>query len=139
VLPTPYRQLLTIGLLAGLLGGCDATGDIGGSRTISDAALPFTFALPSDFTKQPVDEANSRGDVVVAAGVSKVDVVAVRRVGGAVPTVPQRNRILGHAVTSELHAVEGAPGYAIECQYTSARADKVLAACRNAVRSVRRK
>ena len=139
MLPTPYRQLLTIGLLTGLLAGCEATGDSGGSRTVSAAEVPFSFRLPSEFTEETVDDANSRGDVLVAAGVTKVDVVAVRRVSGPLPAGEQRHRVLGQDVVSELHAVEGHPGFALECQYTGDRADKVRAACRDALRTVRRK
>jgi hypothetical protein len=139
VLPTPYRQLLTIGALAALLGGCEATGDAGGNRTVSAPEVPFSFRLPSEFTEETVDDANSRGDVLVAVGVTKVDVVAVRRLAGAPPGGEQRHTVLGQDVTSEVHAVEGHPGYALECQYTSGRADDVRAACRDALRTVRRK
>jgi hypothetical protein len=140
VLPTPYRQLLTAGLLAAALGGCEATGDTGGLRTISDASLPFEFRIPTTFTEETIDRANSRGNLVVAAGLTKVDVVAVREIAAAdVPARPTRHVVLGKDVTSEVHAVDGVPGYAFECQYTSARADDVRAACRDAMRTVTRK
>lgn len=119
------------------LAGCEATGDAGGTRTFSDEAVPFEFQIPSEFTDESVDQANSRGDVVAAVGVSKVDVIAARR--GEVVPGPQRHEVLGHAVTSELHAVEGHPGWVLECQYTSDRAEKVRSACREALESVERK
>jgi hypothetical protein len=132
------KWTVTLSTICLALTGCEATGDAGGSRTVSAAGVPFTFEVPSEFTKASVDEANSRGDVLVAAGVSKVDVITLRRVSADAPEGRQPpHEILGHTVTSELHSV--APGYAIECQYTTERRDKVLAACRDAVRTVRRK
>ena len=138
MLPTPYKQLITIGLLAAVLGGCEATGDAGGTRTFSDDAVPFEFEVPSDFTDETIDDANSRGEVLAAVGLSKVDLIAVRRVspGAKPPTGPQRHEVLGHEVTSELHAVEGADEYRIECQYTEESAEKVRSACADALDSI---
>jgi hypothetical protein len=131
--------LSTICCLA--LAGCEATGDVGGTRTFSDAKVPFTFELPTDFTKVAVDRANSRGDVLAGAGITKVDVIAVRRIPPSVTPAggPQRHEVLGKEVTSEVFAVEGMGDYALECQYTAAHADDVLSACRAALRSVKRK
>jgi hypothetical protein len=144
VLPTPNKQLRTILLIAGAalaVAGCEATGDVGGTRTFSNDAVPFVFEVPSEFTDETVDRANSRGDVVAAAGLSKVDVIAVRKAPGAaqLPTGPQRHEVLGKQVTSELHPVEGQPGWVVECQYTDDRQDKVRSACRAALESVKRK
>lgn len=119
------------------LSGCGAAGDAGGTRTFSDENVPFTFEVPSEFTDETVDDANSRGDVVAAVGLSKVDVIAVRR-GQPLPG-PQRHEVLGKDVTSELQAVPGHDGFVLECQYTSERADKVRAACRDALESLQRK
>jgi hypothetical protein len=123
------------------VGGCEATGDVGGTRTFSDDAVPFVFEVPSEFTDEPVDRANSRGNVVAAVGLSKVDVIAARRApdAGQLPDGPQRHEVLGKQVTSELHPVEGQPGWLIECQYTDDRQDKVRSACRAALESVKRK
>jgi hypothetical protein len=117
------------------LAGCEATGDTGGTRTYSSAGVPVTFEVPTTFTREDVDEGNSRGDVVVAYGQSKVDVIALRRFEGALPSGPQRHAVLGKDVTSELHRV--ADGYALECQYTEDRADDVRKACEDAVASVK--
>ena len=119
------------------LSGCEATGDAGGTRTFSDEDVPFTFEVPSEFTDETVDNANSRGDVVGATGISMVDVIAARR--GSPGSGPQRHEVLGKDVTSELHAVEGFTGWLLECQYTSERAEKVRSACRDALESVERK
>jgi hypothetical protein len=123
------------------VGGCEATGDAGGTRTVSDPKVPFVFEVPSEFTDETVDRANSRGDVVAAVGLSKVDVIAVRKAPRAaqLPAGPQRHEVLGKPVTSELHPVEGQPGWLIECQYTDDRQDKVRSACRAALESVKRK
>ena len=141
MLPTPCKQLITIGLLAAVLGGCEATGDAGGTRTFSDGAVPFEFEVPSEFTDETIDDANSRGEVLAAVGLTKVDLIAVRRIGPgtAPPTGPQRHEVLGHEVTSELHAVDGLDEYRIECQYTEERADDVRSACADALDSVVRK
>jgi hypothetical protein len=122
-----------------LFAGCEATGDAGGTKTFSADGVPFRFELPSDFTPETVDDANSRGTVLAAAGLTKVDVVAVRRAGDVVQTGEggQEHEVLGHAVTSELHAVPGHDGYLIECQYTDEYADKVRSACAGALESIR--
>ncbi|MFL5847291.1 MAG: hypothetical protein ACJ762_21655 [Solirubrobacteraceae bacterium] len=119
-----------------LLSGCEATGDAGGTKTFRDDAIPFTFELPTEFAKEDVDNGNSRGDVVAAAGVTKVDVVAVRR-GTALGA--RESTILGKRVTSELRAVEGHDGWVLECQYTPDFADKVRSACAAALESVKPK
>jgi len=128
-------------LLAGALSGCEATGDVGGTRTFSDDAVPFEFDVPSDFTDETVDVANSRGDVLAAVGLSKVDLIAVRRVspGAEPPSGPQRHEVLGKEVTSEVHAVDGAAEYLIECQYTEEHAEKVRSACADARDSIVRR
>jgi hypothetical protein len=100
--------------------------------------VPFTFALPAEFTKAPIDLADSRGDVVAAAGLSKVDLIAVRRVGSRKPpTGPVTHVVQGRKVTSEVHPVDDT-GFAIECQYTQERAKDVREACAEAVDSVER-
>lgn len=120
------------------LGGCAAAGEPGGTKTFSDRGVPFTFEVPVDFTKASVDEGATRGDVVAAAGISKLDVIAVRRVGAeALPSGPVAHVVRGQRVTSELHRAPG--GYAIECQYTPARAQQVRDACRTALRTIRRR
>lgn len=138
MLPTPYRQLLTIGLAAAAISGCEATGDTGGTRTFSDEAVPFEFDIPSEFTDETVDDANSRGEVLAAVGLSKVDVIAVRRIPRttAVQSGPQPNEVLGKDVSSELRAVDGFAEYWIECQYTDERADEVRSACDDALKTI---
>ena len=118
-----------------LLAGCNAIGEADATRTVPDDDVPFTFEVPATFTVETVDEANSRGDVLVAAGLSKVDVIAVRRVARVVEG-RQHHEVLGHAVTSEVHPVAGEDSLAIECQYTGERADEVRTACREALESV---
>jgi hypothetical protein len=115
-----------------------ATGAAGGTKTFRDAAVPFTFELPSDWTKEAIDDANSRGNVLAAAGLSKVDVIAVRRIA-KFPSAAQPHEVLGKDVVSELHPVEGFTGYALECQFSDEYADDVKSACRGALDSVRRK
>lgn len=119
------------------LSACGAPGDAGDTRTFADENVPFTFEVPSEFTDETVDNANSRGDVLAAVGLSKVDVIAVRR-GQPLPG-PQRHEVLGQDVTSELRAIPGYDGYVLECQYTSERADEVRSACRDALESLQRK
>jgi len=120
------------------LAGCEATGDAGGDRTVDDASLPFTFEVSSEFTKAPIDQGDTRGDVVIGYGLSKLDVIAVRRVGQrALPGGLIRHVVQGTPVTSELRPA--LDGYAFECQYTAARAAKVQKACREAQRSLTRK
>ena len=125
------------------LAGCNAAGEPGGDKTFSDEDVPFTFSIPAEFTKADVDTGNSAGDVIAGAGITKVDVIAVRRLpSGGVAEIGsggQRHEVLGHEVTSELHPVEQASGYAIECQYTEEYREDVLDACRTALDSVRRK
>ena len=55
------------------LGGCDVAGDPTGTKTFSEDGVPFTFRIPADFTVAPVDRGDTRGDVVAAAGLTKVD------------------------------------------------------------------
>lgn len=141
MLSTPYKQLLAIGLVAAALSGCEATGDVGGTRTFSDEAVPFEFEIPSEFTDETVDDANSRGEVLAAVGLSKVDVIAVRRIPATtlVKSGPQPHEVLGKEVSSELRAVDGFAGYWIECQYTDDRADEVRSACDDALDTITRK
>jgi hypothetical protein len=123
----------------GALGGCNAAGEPGGTRTYSNAQVPFTFLVPIDFTNASIDQGDTRGDVVAGAGLTKVDVIAVRRLGGAAPPAgPVAHSVEGHAVTSEVHRVYGG-GWALECQYTSDRAKTVRDACRQAIASVKRR
>jgi hypothetical protein len=132
------RRLLPLALAALTLGGCSLAGEPTGSTVFSDADVPFSFDLPADFTEAPVDQSDTRGDVVAAAGLTKVDVVAVRRLPRSrIPAGPVRHRVMGHAVTSLVHAVPGRPGWALECQYTSERRGAILGACGQALRSVR--
>jgi hypothetical protein len=138
VLPTSYRQVAAAALLCAALGGCNAAGEPGGDKTFSDKRVPFTFAIPADFTKAPIDNGDSRGDVLAAAGISKLDLIAVRRVDGArLPSGPVTHEVQGRTVTSELHPVDGT-GYVIECQYQPAEAEKVRSACRTALATIRR-
>jgi hypothetical protein len=132
------KWTVTLSTLCLLLAGCEATGDVGGTKTFSANDVPFTFQLPSDFSEETVDVANSRGTVLAAAGLSKVDVIAVRRSGAPVDGL-QRHETLGHQVTSELHPVERFPGYTLECQYSDEYEDDVRSACRGALESVERK
>jgi hypothetical protein len=133
------RLALTLGAVAALaLAGCNASGEASGTRTFAPRRVPFSFQVPTDFTGASIDQGATRGDVVAAAGLTKVDVIAVRRVGAgtALPKGPVVHDVLGQRVTSVLHPVR--TGWAIECQYTPARAKKVLAACRDALRTLRR-
>jgi hypothetical protein len=119
--------------------GCEATGDAGGTKTFAPEGVPFTFELPSDFAlDESIDDANSRGNVIAAAGLSKTDLIAVRRID-RLPAGPQRHEVLGKDVVSELHAVEGFPGYALECQHGDEYSDDITSACRSALESVKRK
>jgi hypothetical protein len=138
VLPTSYRQLTAAALLAAALGGCNAAGEPGGDKTFSDKRVPFTFDIPAEFTKAPIDNGDSRGDVVAGAGISKLDVIAVRRTGKRpLPSGAVTHEVQGRTVISELHPVAGT-GYAIECQYQPAEATKVRDACRTALATIRR-
>ena len=131
------RRLAAALLAVAGLAGCNAAGEPGGNKRFSDDAVPFTFEIPADFTEASVDHGNTRGEVVAGAGLSKVDVIAVRRVsdvgGGG------EHEVLGTKVTSELRPVPGFSGWALECQYTPDHAEKVRDACRAAVGSVRPK
>ena len=119
-----------------LLAGCGATPEVTENRRVSPESLPFTLEVRADFTEESVDQADSRGDVVVAFGISKLDVIAVRRVGGQeLPEGPVEHEVQGDTVTSELFPI--ADGYAIECQYREDRADTVRSACRDTVESVK--
>jgi hypothetical protein len=135
------KWTVTLSTICLAITGCEATGDAGGTRTFSNEAVPFTFEVPGEFTDETIDRANSRGDVVAASGLSKVDVIAVRR-GSDIVQIgqgPQRHEVLGKRVASELHAIKGQPGWILECQYTPERRDKVRSACRTALESVTRK
>jgi hypothetical protein len=129
-------------LAAVVLGGCSAAGETSGSRTIDVSEVPFTFNVPADFTKEPVDQFDSRGDVVAAAGIDKLDLIAVRRIapGVRVPQGDVAHVVQGHRVSSRLHAFKvGKQRWAIECQWASDRRTKVLDACREAVGSIVRR
>ena len=126
-------------LLAGALGGCNAAGQSRSDVTYRNADVPFTMRVPADFTKASIDQGDTRGDVVAAVGLTKIDVIAVRRLGGARPPgASVRHEVQGRAVTSEVHRVYGGD-WAIECQYTAEFADRVTDACREAVASVERR
>lgn len=119
-----------------LLAGCAAEPEVTESRRVSLEELPFTLEVRTDFTEEAIDRADSRGDVIVGYGLSKLDVIAVRRVGGQkLPEGPVEHEVQGETVTSELFPV--ADGYAIECQYRADRAETVRSACRAAVESVK--
>lgn len=121
-----------------LLAGCEGVDEgSGGTRTFDEAGVPLTFEVDALFTEESVDELNSSGDVIAGYGLSKVDVIALRRIEGELPDGPQRHEVLGKQVTSEVHRV--ADGYAIECQYTEKYADDVREACDDAVKSVEEK
>jgi hypothetical protein len=130
------RGLLAIALCVGVA-GCSAAGDPAGATRYSNPDVPFTFEIPADFTKASIDEGNTRGTVIAAVGLSKVDVIAVRRTLAGAPAGPVRHEVLGQAVTSELHDVPGVSGWTLECQYTSGHATKVRNACADALRTVR--
>jgi hypothetical protein len=136
-IPSCGMRCLALLLVAGLA-GCSATGEPGGNKRFSDENVPFTFDIPADFTEASVDGMNSRGDVIAGAGLSKVDVLAVRRIAsGDADRGPVAHEVLGKQVVSELHPLQG--DYYLECQYTPDRAEKVREACRTAVASVRSK
>jgi hypothetical protein len=130
------RQLTASVLAAVALAGCSAEGTSTADVTFSDPGVPFSFRLPPAFTDEKVDAINSRGDVVAVRALDKVNVIAVRRVGGRL-TAPRetRLRILGKDVTSRVEPV--GRGWALECQWTGERRAKVLEACREARRTVR--
>lgn len=133
-------RLAALVLVAAVAGGCNAAGDPSGTKTFSDKHVPFTFRIPADFTKAPIDQGDTRGDVVAAAGLTKFDVIAVRRARGGIIVTSggeMPHTVQGHEVVSELHPV--LDGYVLECQYTPERAKKVRAACREAVASVTRR
>lgn len=128
--------------VACVLAGCSAAGETSGSRTIDDSDVPFTFKVPADFTKEPVDQFDSRGDVVVAAGVDKLDLIAVRRIapGVKVPVGDVPHTVQGQSVTSRLRLeLVGRDRWAIECQWRPDRRAKVLDACREAIGSIARR
>ena len=134
------RALVAAALCAGLA-GCSAAGDPSGESRWNHAGVPFSFAYPADFTKASIDQGNTRGDVVGAVGLTKVDVIAVRRVTGGLVVAGGRNRfphdVLGQRVVSELHPIPQAQGWYFECQYTRAHASKLKAACTRALATVR--
>lgn len=131
------RQLPAAVLAAAALGGCSASEGAGTSElTFSEPGVPFSFRVPAEFTAAPVDELNSRGDVVALRALDKTSVIAVRRVGGRL-TVRRdtRLRVLGREVTSRVIPV--GRGWALECQWTADRRSRVLAACRRARTTLR--
>jgi hypothetical protein len=133
------RRLAAALILAAALAGCNAAGQSTSDVTYRNPNVPFTMRVPADFTKASIDHGDTSGNVVAAVGLTKVDVIAVRRTGArSLPAGPLSHRVQGHAVTSELHAVDGG-GWAIECQYTSEGAKTVRDACRRAIASVRRR
>src|SRR4051812_36258460 len=112
------RQIAPAALAALEIGGCSAAGETSGARTFKDSDVPFTFHMPADFTKESVDEFDSRGDVVAAAGVDKLDLIAVRRIptGVRVPSGDVAHTVQGKSVTSRLYAlVIGGPRLAGAC------------------------
>src|SRR3954451_11554589 len=113
------KWTVTLSTICVALAGCNAAGEPDGAKRFSDGAVPFTFEIPADFTKASVDDLNSNGDVVAGAGLSKVDVLAVRRIRGRQGTQfagGERHEVLGRQVTSELHPLYGP--WVLECQYT---------------------
>ena len=128
------RRIVALVVAAGLA-GCNAAGEPGGNKRFSDADVPFEFDIPAEFSEASVDALNSRGDVLAGAGITKVDVLAVRRIPGLRETRgPVAHRVLGEKVVSELHHIRG--DYYLECQYTPGRADEVRDACKTALDSV---
>jgi hypothetical protein len=111
------------------LGGCSADGTSNGDTAFEHDGVPFTFTVPADFTDEEVDEGNTRGNVVAVRALDKVNVVAVRRLTTAPRNATRQLSVLGKHVTSVLYPVDGASGWALECQYTPDRRDKVVAAC----------
>lgn len=124
-------------LVAAVLGGCSASEGAGtGELTFSEPGVPLSFRVPADFTDSPVDELNSRGDVVALRALDKTSVIAVRRVGGRLTARRDtRLRILGREVTSRVIPV--GRGWALECQWTADRRARVLTACRRARATLR--
>jgi len=123
--------------LCATLAGCSAAGDPSGESRWSHPGVPFSFAYPADFSKASIDQGNTRGAVVGAVGLTKVDVIAVRRQSGG-PSGPVRHTVLGQSVTSELLVVPGYRAWELECQYTSDHAKKLRDACNRALATVRR-
>lgn len=131
--------LLALLALTAAVAGCDASGETVSARTFGHARVPFTFTVPTDFTTEPIDQGDTRGNVVAAAGLTKVDLIAVRRLGSVpVPSAPVRHDVQGHAVTSVVRRVYGGD-WALECQYTAEREHTVRDACDRAVATVRRR
>lgn len=135
-------RLAVVMLVVVAVAGCNAAGDPTGSKlfSVKDGGVKFTFRIPADFTKAPIDEGDTRGNVLAAAGLTKLDVIAVRRVRGMVVAgtgAAMPHEVQGHEVISELHPI--GDGYLLECQYTPEHRKKVKAACRDAVASVARR
>src|SRR3954453_12476210 len=129
------KWTVTLSTICVALAGCNAAGEPDGAKRFSDGAVPFTFEIPADFTKASVDDLNSKGNVVAGVGLTKVDVIAVRRFSGLIVQLGAvEATVLGHRVLSEIHHVQG--DYYLECQYTPEFADKVRDACRKAVATV---
>ena len=137
--PRPGRAACLTAILgfAVALAGCSADGTSNGDVAFARDGVPFTFRLPADFTAESVDVENSRGTVVAVRALDKVDLVAVRRVTATPTGAPERLRVLGKRVTSRVYAVEGHPGWALECQYTAARRAAVVDACDRARRTLK--
>ena len=128
--------LSTFCVCGALLAGCEAEVEQTETRRVSHEDLPFTLEMRTDFTEESINRGDTRGDVIVGYGISKLDVIAVRRVGGQdLPEGPVEHEVQGQTVTSELFPV--ADGYAIECQYREDREETVRSACRDVVDSVR--
>lgn len=127
-------------VLAAAAAGCDAAGQPGGNKAFTAQDVPFRFELPAEFTEAEADPEDTRGDVVAAAGITKLDAVAVRRVAGReLPREPVRHEVRGEPVTSLLYRVPEHPGFAFECQFTEDYAERVREACRIALRTVARR
>jgi len=123
--------LVSLALAALGVAGCSDE-----SGTFDDPHVPFTFALPAKFTKESVDRLNSRGDVVAVVALDKVNAIGVRRVPATFLRTETKLRVLGDAVTSDVRPVSGAPGWALECQYTAARRATMLDACAEVARKL---
>ena len=133
------RQLALAGAVAAAVGGCGELQEDGtdeGAVTFRDEAVPFTFRHPATFTEETVDSLNSRGDVVAVRALDKTSVLAVRRVGDRLRgTRETRLEVLGRPVTSRVTAV--GRGWALECQWTADRRERVLEACERARATLR--
>ncbi len=142
MLPTCCRQIVLAALACAGLAGCSAAGEATGDRTFSDDDVPFTFRVPAEFIEASIDQFDSRGDVVAAVGIDKLDVIAVRRLarGVSVPRGDVAHEVQGRSVVSRLHVVRvRSERWAIECQWQAESRDDVLDACATAVDSISRR